>query len=238
MKLISFVAISFLAITVSAWPPLSNSNQSPHQFDQGEIQAELDGLRMDYEQKQATFYPLNIEIKSEKQKAMDVWHEMDSIVTKLNEVGISSDEKLKLKKEYHAAGVKWDELKLKYDRQYQSYKKVRKVRENAKAALDLLMENQQLIADRNFEYKVETGPSPGFFYDIGLLKTQNDKILKEIEDLLEEQKGVMAAMGAMSGSKRDSMAQRATNLRMGYGFCKFSIKLQGRSWGSTINVGR
>ncbi|KAH6575194.1 hypothetical protein BASA60_005141 [Batrachochytrium salamandrivorans] len=153
MKLISFVAISFLAITVSAYPGLGTPPQSPRRFDQGEIQAELDRLGMDYEQKQ------------------------------------------------------WDELKLKYDKQYQIYKKVRKVREYAKAVLDLMTENQQLIADRNFEYKVETGPSPGSFYDIGLLKDQNDKILRKIEDLLEKQKGIMAAIGAMGGSKRDLMAQ-------------------------------
>ncbi|KAH6572132.1 hypothetical protein BASA62_003600 [Batrachochytrium salamandrivorans] len=208
MKLISFVAISFLAITVSAYPGLGTPPQSPRQFDQGEIQAELDRLRMDYDEKQVPFYPMNIEIKIEGQKAMDVWHEMDSIVTKLDGAGPNSFETVELWKKYHAAVAEWDRLKPKYDRQYQSYKKVRKVRENAKAALDLMTENQQLIAGRNLEYKVETGPSPGSFYDIGLLKDQNDKILKEIEDLLEEQKGIMASMGgAMGESKRDSMAQ-------------------------------
>ncbi|KAH6572135.1 hypothetical protein BASA62_003603 [Batrachochytrium salamandrivorans] len=207
MKLISFVAISFLAITVSAYPGLGTPPQSPRRFDQGEIQAELDELGMDYEQKQVTFYPMDIKIKNEKQEAMDVWHEIDWIVTKLDEASPNSVEKSKLEKEYHAAGIKWDELKLKYDKQYQIYKKVRKVREYAKAVLDLMTENQQLIADRNFEYKVETGPSPGSFYDIGLLKDQNDKILRKIEDLLEKQKGIMAAIGAMGGSKRDLMAQ-------------------------------
>ncbi|KAH9248160.1 hypothetical protein BASA81_014191 [Batrachochytrium salamandrivorans] len=146
---------------------------------------------------------------------MDVWHEMDSIVTKLDGAGPNSFETVELWKKYHAAVAEWDRLKPKYDRQYQSYKKVRKVRENAKAALDLMTENQQLIAGRNLEYKVETGPSPGSFYDIGLLKDQNDKILKEIEDLLEEQKGIMASMGGAMGDLRGIQWLKATNLRIG-----------------------
>ncbi|KAH6585513.1 hypothetical protein BASA50_001122 [Batrachochytrium salamandrivorans] len=207
MKLISFVAISFLAITVSAYPGLGTPPQSPRRFDQGEIQAELDGLKMNYEQKQMTFYPMDIEIKNEKQKVMGVWDDMELIIAKLEDTGISSDETSELWKEYRAAEVKWDELKLKYDKKHQSYAKIRKVRDSAKAELYLLMENQKLIADRNIEYNVETGPSPGSFYDIGLLKTQNDEILRKIEDLLEKQKGIMAAMAAMGGSERDSMAQ-------------------------------
>ncbi|KAH9248158.1 hypothetical protein BASA81_014189 [Batrachochytrium salamandrivorans] len=228
MKLISFVAISFLAITVSAYPGLGTPPQSSRRFDQGEIQAELDGLKIDYEQKQVTFYPMDIEIKNEKQKVMDVWHEMELIIAKLEDTGISSVETSELWKKYHAAVAEWDRLKPKYDKKHQIYKKVRKVRDSAKAELDLMTENQQLIAGRNLEYKVETGPSPGSFYDIGLLKDQNDKILKEIEDLLEEQKGIMASMGgAMGGSERDSMAQ-SDELKDGIRFLQIQHKVAGK----------
>ncbi|KAH6573371.1 hypothetical protein BASA50_001133 [Batrachochytrium salamandrivorans] len=234
MKLIAFAVISFLAITVSAYPGLGTPHQSttaqsaeqhqststdemqqfqstdtriPQQPYEDKVLAKLAKLTAAYNKKQATFAPIEIEANAKGHRFMDVWDEMDSIVTKLDEAGPNSFETVELWKKYRAAEVKWNGIQPEYKKQYQNYLKVMKVRDSAKAELDLLTENQKLIADRNIEYDAKTGTSPGSCYDIGLLRDQNDEILNQIEKSIEEQKGVMAAMGAMGESKRDSMAK-------------------------------
>ncbi|KAH9262113.1 hypothetical protein BASA83_013830 [Batrachochytrium salamandrivorans] len=72
----------------------------------------------------------------------------------------------------------------KYNKHYRYYVKIRKGREDARIALELLLENQKRIADYNDTHDVKTGPSLGSCYNLGLLKGQIDHIPKEIEGLL------------------------------------------------------
>ncbi|KAH6602670.1 hypothetical protein BASA61_000835 [Batrachochytrium salamandrivorans] len=73
MRLISFVAISFLAITVSAQATSGSvSYQSLQQFDQAEVQAEQARLTAAYEKENAIFSSMNSRLKIDMQEITDL----------------------------------------------------------------------------------------------------------------------------------------------------------------------
>ncbi|KAH6578091.1 hypothetical protein BASA62_000463, partial [Batrachochytrium salamandrivorans] len=76
--------------------------------------------------------------------------------------------------------------------QHSGQSKIRKGRDDAKIALDLLLENQKLIADYNSKHDVKTGPSPNSCYNLVFLREQIDHIPKEIEDLLAKWERIKA----------------------------------------------
>ncbi|KAH6590396.1 hypothetical protein BASA50_009371 [Batrachochytrium salamandrivorans] len=147
MRLISFVAISFLAITVSAWSPWTNpyQNEPPSQSTPDATQ-------------------------SPQHSGQNVGDRMKSIADKLEEPDIENDEKLELEKEYREAKMKWDDLTAEYNIHYRHYIQIRKGRDDAKIALDLLLENQKLIRDYNSKHDVKTGPSHNSCYNLVFLR--------------------------------------------------------------------
>ncbi|KAH6566528.1 hypothetical protein BASA60_009462 [Batrachochytrium salamandrivorans] len=208
MKPISFVAISFLAITVSAWspwdspyqnlptspstttqseqPPQSTATQSPQHSGQDKVEAELARLTAVYQKEKKIVAPIEAKYNINKQNAIDVGGRMKSIAAKLEETDIDDDEKLKLEKKYREAKAEWVVLATKYNKYYRYYIKIRKKRCNAKIALELLLENQKRITDYNSKNDVKTGPSSNSCYNLVFLREQIDHIPKEIRDLLAE----------------------------------------------------
>ncbi|KAH6596290.1 hypothetical protein BASA50_005334 [Batrachochytrium salamandrivorans] len=195
MRLISFAVISFLAITVSAVPPWTNlyqslrsppstTTQSEQQCDQKKVEAELARLWAAYEKKRESIAPIEAKYKINKQNAMDAGNRVDSIIDGLEEPSINDDEISELDQQYHVAKAKWIDLATKYNKHYRYYVKIRKGREDARIALELLLENQKRTADYNDTHDVKTGPSLGSCYNLGLLKGQIGHIPKEIEGLL------------------------------------------------------
>ncbi|KAH6585489.1 hypothetical protein BASA50_001098 [Batrachochytrium salamandrivorans] len=219
MKRISFVAIFLLAITVSAYPglgtpPQSTTTQSaeqhqstdtsselqfqstdtriPQQPYEDKVLAKLAKLTAAYNKKQATFSQIDTEAKNNKQRAIDAGNEANSFAIKLQEDNLSSEETWELEKKYHDAKWRWSWFFDKYKKQYPCYEKARKRRDDMKAALDLLTENQKLIEKHNDEYDVKTGTSSDSCYNIGLLKNQMDEILNQIEKSIEELERIKA----------------------------------------------
>ncbi|KAH9272408.1 hypothetical protein BASA83_005214 [Batrachochytrium salamandrivorans] len=181
MKLISFVAVSFLAITVSAWP-----HWSLRQFSQAEVEAEIEKLTAAYEEEEASFSPIGIKTRIDRQEVIDTTNRVNSISVRLKETGLNDNDIRELQGKYRVARAEWDNLDHKYNKQYPIYVSARQKRDNAKAVLYLLRGNQDLIVKHNVKYGVQIESSLGSFYNIGLLKQQKDEILKEITILIEE----------------------------------------------------
>ncbi|KAH6579800.1 hypothetical protein BASA61_010035 [Batrachochytrium salamandrivorans] len=186
MKLIFFVAISFLAITASAWLPSSPPYHNLQQLDQDEVQVELARLTTDYENERAIIFPIEGRVKIKRQRVVASKNKVDSIVAKLKETNLRDDEKSKLDQQYDVAKVERDALSAEYNEQYLNYITIRQKRDDARTTLDLLVENQALIADHNDRHDVKTGPSPDSCYHIGFLKKQIGYILKKIKNLFKE----------------------------------------------------
>ncbi|KAH6585963.1 hypothetical protein BASA50_000906 [Batrachochytrium salamandrivorans] len=186
MKLIFFVAISFLATTVSAWLPSSPPYHNLQQLDQDEVQVELARLTTDYENERAIIFPIEGRVKIKRQKVVASKNKVDSIVAKLKETNLRDDERSKLDQQYDVAKVERDALSAEYNQYYLNYITIRQKRDDARTTLDLLVENQALIADYNAKNVIQTRPSPNSVYHIGFLKNQIGHILKKIENLFKE----------------------------------------------------
>ncbi|KAH6569652.1 hypothetical protein BASA60_008161 [Batrachochytrium salamandrivorans] len=204
MKLISFVAISFLAITVSAWPP-----RSPRQFSQDEIQAEIDRLREAYEEEERIFAPIENDAKIKRQTAIALIHKGDSIVAQLKEAGLNGYTKPGLEKKYDVAKARFGVLNSEYEDQLSSYASARQKYTDAKAELELLMENKERIVDYNGKYGAQTGSSLGSFYSIGFLEEQRDEILKDLAISLAELKKIESLLKELKGIKTDKSGPRS-----------------------------
>ncbi|KAH6567717.1 hypothetical protein BASA50_003974 [Batrachochytrium salamandrivorans] len=197
MKLISFVAISFLAITVSAKPPLRNSlyqsirsSQSSRQFDQAEVEAEIERLREAHEKEEKIFAPIENDAKINRQNAIALIDKVSSISAELKLTAADSDARSELERKHYYAKTQFDILNSKYDNQFSSYSKAKQKRDDAKAAVDLLVENQDLIKKHNAKDGGQMGLSLGFFYNIDILKEQKDDIIKDLAILLAEWKKI------------------------------------------------
>ncbi|KAH6578984.1 hypothetical protein BASA50_003248 [Batrachochytrium salamandrivorans] len=225
MKLISFAAISLLAITVSAYPQQSTSTQdvqsyqststptsqpsqststndvqssqststqTPQQPDQGKVQAKLEQLMKFYIKEETRFAPVDRNLKDEEQNVMEIEKGLNSIIVELQDTSLSSDRKSELKEKYDNGKELLEGLYAEYKEHCRHHKMLRKMRNDAKASLQLFSENQRLVEERNSESEVQAGFSSTSLYNLFILKEQNTEILKDLNALLEEQKNIGA----------------------------------------------
>ncbi|KAH6570768.1 hypothetical protein BASA62_004183 [Batrachochytrium salamandrivorans] len=150
MKPISFAAISFLAITVSAKLPCTNpyqylhspsstTTQSPQHSGQSKVEAELARLTAAYEKEKESVAPIEAKSNIDRQNAIDAGNRMNSIVDRLEELNIDDAGKSELWRKYYEAKVEWVDLAARHNKQYRHYIKIRKERDDAQMALDLLL---------------------------------------------------------------------------------------------------
>ncbi|KAH6564857.1 hypothetical protein BASA50_008314 [Batrachochytrium salamandrivorans] len=232
MKLISFAVVSLLAITVSAYPQQttttqdlqpsqststddvqssqSTSTQTPQQPDQGKVQAKLEQLTKLYIKEETEFAPVDKDLKAEEENVMEIERGLNSIVVELQDTSLSSDRKSELKERYDNGKELLEMLYAKYEGHYRHHKRLRRMRNDAEASLQLLKENQKLVEERNSDSEAQAGPSPDSVYDLEILMEQNIRILKEINELLEEQKNIGADQTVPVGS---SLRERSEQLK-------------------------
>ncbi|KAH6586163.1 hypothetical protein BASA50_000629 [Batrachochytrium salamandrivorans] len=82
----------------------------------------------------------------------------------------------------------------KYITQLRYYKSTITKSNAIQAKIELLKNNQKLIAEHNSKNKDKVRLSPSSFYNIGILRIQFAKILKDIDNSLVEQKRISDAM--------------------------------------------
>ncbi|KAH9249498.1 hypothetical protein BASA83_008662 [Batrachochytrium salamandrivorans] len=208
MRLISFVAISFLAITVSAYPGLGTPSQSTttediqsppsiapqgeQQFDQDGVQAERARLTAAYEKEDESFSSMNSRLEINRQEITDLTAKANLIAIRFRETDLDDDDRRTLKKEYYGYKANLDVLIAEYNEQSLEFVKIGTACDFAWAALNLLLENQGLIVDYNAKDGVKTGPSPNSLYDLDFLRKQTDHFPKRIKNLHDKLKEIKA----------------------------------------------
>ncbi|KAH6564314.1 hypothetical protein BASA62_007998, partial [Batrachochytrium salamandrivorans] len=201
MKLISFAVISLLAITVIAQPPQSTTTQSeqpPHstttqsehhyrseqQPDQDKVQAEavrLDNIKDDYH---VIIEQLTADIIAVQQKAVIAGKMSDTIKIRLQNTGLSSEERLELEKQDSDVEATLDTLYIECGEHNSYQTDIDKNLGILSAELYLLEDNQKLIAKHNVEHVVQLTPSPNSFFNLDILKDQYNNYLNDIKILL------------------------------------------------------
>ncbi|KAH9249503.1 hypothetical protein BASA83_008656 [Batrachochytrium salamandrivorans] len=237
MRLISFVAISFLAITVSAQAPWDSPYQSLQQFDQAEV--EQARLTAAYEKENAIFSSMNSRLKIDMQEIIDLKDKANLIAIRFRETDLDDNDKRKLRGEYYDVKAKLDVLVAEYNKQLLVFIKIRTACDSVWAALNLLMENQGLIVDYNGTHDVQTGPSPGTCYNLDFLKEQTDTIPKRIEDLHDKLKGIKANEASLNDDlkvRSDELEDRIRRLGVQREIAKDILRKhkQSRSVGARI----
>ncbi|KAH6587334.1 hypothetical protein BASA50_001263 [Batrachochytrium salamandrivorans] len=115
---------------------------------------------------------------------------IDRIAIQLRRTGISSDKILELEKKSYDLKMVSDQLTAGYSEQHWRYEDAMKKRRDANAALQLLKENQKLIAAYNSDYGIQVELSPNSCYSMGILLSQYGKALKDISRLSVKHKEI------------------------------------------------
>ncbi|KAH9263445.1 hypothetical protein BASA83_013171 [Batrachochytrium salamandrivorans] len=150
-------------------------------------------------------------IRSDKQKNTEVNDMMKTIAMKFRRPSLSSDKKLELQKMAHNLRMVSDESVVRYIEQHQRYTDDMTIRNEMYAELQLLKENQELIAKHNSKNEVKVELSPNSCYNIGILETQYDDIIKDTDRLLVKHKRIRDAMLLPGGDAFEDQSKELEN---------------------------
>ncbi|KAH9250809.1 hypothetical protein BASA83_010036 [Batrachochytrium salamandrivorans] len=173
---------------------MDDITRSLQESDKDRIWVEMDRLTKAYRMRNKIFFQIGNYIRAENQRALEINDIIKAIDFKLEKTGIRKPERLKLEKKSYDLKMVTYELAARHKEQSRSYINSMKRRNEMYAELQLLKENQELIAEHNSKNVFKVGLSHGSCYNTGILKKQYGKILKDIGESLAEQKRIKGAM--------------------------------------------
>ncbi|KAH6587352.1 hypothetical protein BASA50_001281 [Batrachochytrium salamandrivorans] len=173
---------------------MDDITRSLQESDKDRIWVEMDRLTKAYRMRNKIFFQIGNYIRAENQRALEINDIIKAIDFKLEKTGIRKPERLKLEKKSYDLKMVTYELAARHKEQSRSYINSMKRRNEMYAELQLLKENQELIAEHNSKNVFKVGLSHGSCYNTGILKKQYGKVLKDIDESLAEQKRIKGAM--------------------------------------------
>ncbi|KAH6587340.1 hypothetical protein BASA50_001269 [Batrachochytrium salamandrivorans] len=185
--------------------------QSAQQSDQDKVLVEMNRLTEALKIQDDRCFQMDLQINTEKQKNTEVKTIKDRIAMKLRRAGISSDKRLEMKRTAHNLKMMANKLTIGNSEQYQSYEDVMTKRRDANAELQLLKENQKLIAEHNSKNVAQVGLSPNSCYNMGILLSQYDKALKDIDTSLVEQQTIDNAISVFDNDALKAKSKQLEN---------------------------
>ncbi|KAH6570337.1 hypothetical protein BASA61_003563 [Batrachochytrium salamandrivorans] len=195
MRLVSFAALLFLAITASAQKPQSSTSKNPQPPQgaaardpppscQNKVQAKLKELMATYQAKKDAVLEMS-DFDKERQDELDSRPEADTIKGKMKETTINKSEKLELKKQYGASVKTRERLLGALRKKQDQLDKAKEERDAAEIQLKTLEENQKKLKLYNSNNKVQIGLLPGSYYNKKILGDQSKEICQYSKDLFK-----------------------------------------------------
>ncbi|KAH6576815.1 hypothetical protein BASA62_001197 [Batrachochytrium salamandrivorans] len=205
MKLISFAVVSLLAITVSAYPQQSTSTQDVQSYQSTStpdftaisehfcprLHSHLRALLL-MMHSHLRVLPLRLHSHLTKIKfslrtkaIVELEDTTINIDVQLQMAGLKADKRSQLTEKLDRLSALLKKLCGEYKEYQQPYENAMKKRNDAKAELQLLKENQRLMSEYNSKHGVQVGPSPDSVYNLSILTKQNTDILERINALLQ-----------------------------------------------------
>ncbi|KAH6569776.1 hypothetical protein BASA60_008128 [Batrachochytrium salamandrivorans] len=163
---------------------------STQKLNQDKARAEVSRLTRDYKAQGRIVSKIDLQIHSDKQKDTKVNDVIKTIAIKLQETGISDDERLRLLQTIRDLKIVSDQLASRHKENHQHYIAAKERRRNVNAALQLSKGNYKLVDDYNSNNGAQVGLSPNTCYNMNMLETQYDKALEDIDASLAEQKRI------------------------------------------------
>ncbi|KAH9250055.1 hypothetical protein BASA81_012188 [Batrachochytrium salamandrivorans] len=164
----------------------STATPTPQPPYQDKVQVEIDRLTKIYEKEDDDFYRLNNDIQLAHETIVGIKDKIIDIDVQLKVAGIKAERRSQLTEKLDRLSALLKKMRDEYKEYQQPYENAMKRRNDAKAELKLLKENQRLMKEYNSKYGVQAGPSLNSVYNLDILTKQNTDILEEIDELLEK----------------------------------------------------
>ncbi|KAH9269480.1 hypothetical protein BASA83_008430 [Batrachochytrium salamandrivorans] len=168
----------------------STATPTPQPPYQDKVQVEIDRLTKVYIEAEDDFYRLNRDIQLAHEAIVELEDTTINIDVQLQMAGLKADKRSQLTEKLDRLSALLKKLCGEYKEYQQPYENAMKKRNDAKAELQLLKENQILLAKYNSKHGVQVGPSPDSVYNLSILTKQNTDILERINALLKELKSL------------------------------------------------
>ncbi|KAH6571208.1 hypothetical protein BASA50_004391 [Batrachochytrium salamandrivorans] len=169
MKLISLAVVSFLAITVSAYPPntdthdmeqsqdagtqnaqqpqstaiQSTATQDMEQTEQSAFQTELDGLEEDHTKAQMLTSRIGSSISAMMRKRANLGIAMRKIKERFDRANASGPERIRLTRRYILKSTEYKNTCIDIENQQKEWTKAEKARDDIRAEIDALLATQE-----------------------------------------------------------------------------------------------
>ncbi|KAH6560108.1 hypothetical protein BASA60_000107 [Batrachochytrium salamandrivorans] len=173
--------------------PMGVAAPDMQQSDQDKVRIELTRLDVSYRKQYLVVSKIDNEIKTGEQRLMEVKRMMIWIIVQLQGASLDSNEELQLRKLYADLHMVSGELAAQYKEQQPRYETARRNLDDMHTEIQLLKGNQALLADHNANNDAQMVLSPNSCYNMVILERQYEKIFRDIESSLEEQKNINAA---------------------------------------------
>ncbi|KAH6589229.1 hypothetical protein BASA50_010207 [Batrachochytrium salamandrivorans] len=164
----------------------STATPTPQPPYQDKVQVEIDRLTKVYIEADDDFYRLNNDIQLAHETIVELEDTIINIDVQLQMAGLKADKRSQLTEKLDRLSALLKKMRDEYKEYQQPYENAMKKRNDAKAELKLLKENQRLMKEYNSKYGVQVGPSLNSVYNLDILTKQNTDILEEIDELLEK----------------------------------------------------
>ncbi|KAH9261356.1 hypothetical protein BASA82_001014 [Batrachochytrium salamandrivorans] len=163
---------------------------SAEKSDRDKAQIEMNRLTNAFKMQDRRCSEIDRQIYSDKRRDKEVRDIIDNATIKLQETGLSSSETLRLQQKIYDFRVVLDQLVVRHKRQHRSYEDATEERSIIHAELQLFKDSQKLMRKHNSQHVFKVKLSPNSCYNMDILKTQYDKMLKRIDALFAKQKAI------------------------------------------------
>ncbi|KAH9261348.1 hypothetical protein BASA82_001006 [Batrachochytrium salamandrivorans] len=188
--------------------------QSADQSEKKRLHNEVDRLTKARKRHNDRCFEIDSQIRADKRRDMEVRGMIDRTFIKLQATDISDDERLRLQQKSYELKMMLDELVVRHKENHQSYTDATAKRRDANAALHLFRDNQSLMAVYNYQNGAQVGFSPNSCYNMEILKTQYDRVRRDIDALFAEQAKLRSAISVSDdGALKTQSAQIADRIQ-------------------------
>ncbi|KAH6598854.1 hypothetical protein BASA50_003361 [Batrachochytrium salamandrivorans] len=206
---------------------------SAEKLDRNKAQIEMDRLTEAYETQDRRCSQIYSHITTDKRRDKEVRDIINKITIKLQETGLSSSEILRLRQKGYDFGIVLDQLITRHKENHRSYEDATEKRSIIHAELQLLKDSQKLMTKHNSKNEVKVELSPDSCYNMDMLKKQYNKVLKDIDNSLVEQKTIdNLLLSSDDDALKTQSAQLADRIRIleNYNGAAREILWQARAW--------
>ncbi|KAH6573542.1 hypothetical protein BASA62_002916 [Batrachochytrium salamandrivorans] len=193
---------------------LNTVAQSAERSEKRRLQNEVKRLKQSRKRQHDRCFEIDSQVRADERRDKEVRGIIDRTFIKLQATDISDDERLRLQQKIYNLRIVLDQLVVRHKENHRSYTDATAKRRNLSAEPHIFSDNQRLIAVYNYQHGAQVGLSPNSCYNMDILKTQYDRVHRDIDESLVEQAKLRSAISVSDdGALKTQSAQLAYKIR-------------------------